>query len=119
LCLMAAVAPAGADYKYDYSRYSRHNAGTAHAISRPDNPARAISRYNAATMTCAEVQSRIQAEGAVVMHFRSSTNPSMQRFGRFVAGGGSCKAGTTAAFSASIPTADTNSCAVKECQISR
>jgi hypothetical protein len=111
LCLLAAAAPAGA---FDYSRHSG-----AHAISRADNPAQAISRYNAATMTCAEVQSRIRAEGAAVIHFRSTTNPSMERFGRFVAGGGSCTAGTTAAFNASIPTADTNSCAVKECQISR
>jgi hypothetical protein len=104
LCLLAAAAPAGAQ---------------SHAISRADNPVYAISRYDAATMSCAEAQSRIQAEGAVVLRFQSTTNPSMHRFGRFVDSDRFCKMHNTKAFSTSIPTADINSYAVKECQIWR
>jgi hypothetical protein len=102
LCLLAAAAPAGAQ---------------SHAISRADNPAGSISRYNAATMSCAEAQSRIQAEGAVVLRYRA-TDPSMPHYGRYVDSMHYCSADELLA-PTSIPTADTKSCRVVECVINR
>jgi hypothetical protein len=118
LCLLAAAAPACAQYESDYSRHSPDDTGRAQAISRADKPAHAVSLYDAATMSCAEAQRQIQAEGAVVLSFRSTPNRSMPRFGRYVDSDRFCRLlhNTKAT---SIPTADTNSCAVKECQIWR
>ena len=53
-------------------------------------PASAISRYNTATLDCSEVKSRIHSEGAVILRFRSTFNPSIPRFGRYVAHSGFC-----------------------------
>lgn len=78
-------------------------------------PAGAISRYNAATMSCAEAKSIIRDEGAVILRFRSKMNPSVPRFGRFVNGGRFCTPGEIAAITY-IPTADSDSCPVRECQ---
>ena len=78
-------------------------------------PAGAISRYNAATMSCAEAKSAIRDEGAVILRFRSTFNPSIPRFGRFVYHVGFCEPSEYAA-TTFIPTADTRSCALRECQ---
>lgn len=78
-------------------------------------PADSISRYNAWTMGCAEARSIIRSEGAVILRFRSKINPSIPRFGRFVEDGRSCTPGEIAAF-VYIPTADEQSCPVRECQ---
>ena len=78
-------------------------------------PAGAISRYNAATMSCSEVKGRIRSEGAVILRFRSTFNPSIPRFGRYVAHNGFCEVDEFADF-ASVPTADTKSCPVQGMQ---
>jgi hypothetical protein len=78
-------------------------------------PAAAISRYNAWTLSCAEARGIVRAEGAVILRFRSKINPSIPRFGRFVADGRFCTPGEYAAYT-SIPTADDPSCPVRECQ---
>jgi hypothetical protein len=78
-------------------------------------PAAAISRYNSATMSCAEVKSRIRSEGAVILRFRSTFNPSLPRFGRYVAHNGFCEPSEIADF-ASVPTSDNKSCPVRECK---
>jgi hypothetical protein len=78
-------------------------------------PASAISRYNTATLDCSEVKSRIHSEGAVILRFRSTFNPSIPRFGRYVAHSGFCDPDEIADF-ASVPTADTKSCSVRECK---
>ena len=78
-------------------------------------PAGAISRYNAWTMSCAEAKDLIRAEGAVLLRFRSTFNPSIPRFGRFVYHDGFCTTGEYADCSY-IPTADTRVCPVRECK---
>ena len=78
-------------------------------------PAAAISRYNRATMSCAEVKGRIRSEGAVILRFRSTFNPSIPRFGRYVAHNGFCEPSEIADF-ASVPTSDNKSCPVRECK---
>jgi hypothetical protein len=78
-------------------------------------PAGAISRYNAWTMSCAEAKDLIRAEGAVILRFRSTFNPSIPRFGRFVYHDGYCTTGEYADYSY-IPTADARSCPVRECK---
>ena len=78
-------------------------------------PAAAISRYNAWTMGCAEARATIRSEGAVILRFRSLMNPSIPRFGRFVSDGRFCTPGEAALLSY-IPTADDQSCPVRECQ---
>jgi hypothetical protein len=78
-------------------------------------PAGAISRYNAWTMSCAEAKDLIRAEGAVILRFRSTFNPSVPRFGRFVEHDGYCTTAEYAGYSY-IPTADAKSCPVRECK---
>jgi len=77
-------------------------------------PAGAISRYNAWTMSCAEAKGTIRAEGAVILNFRSTFNPSIPRYGRFVSGQRYCSSGELAEITY-IPTADTKACPVREC----
>ncbi len=76
--------------------------------------AQAISRYNSTSMSCDEVRARIRHEGAVIMRWRSPRNPSIQRYGRFVAHDGFCPASEIAE-TTWIPAADTQSCPVYEC----
>jgi hypothetical protein len=47
-------------------------------------PANAISRYQSAGMTCAEIQSPIQNEGAVILGYPADSVSSMMRFDRYV-----------------------------------
>jgi hypothetical protein len=76
-------------------------------------PASAISRYNAATMSCAKARSIVRAEGAVILNYRS-TYANVPRYGRMVAGDYFC-ASSERAETIYIPTADTASCPVLEC----
>ena len=78
-------------------------------------PAGAISRYSTSDLSCGEVKGRIQSEGAVILRFRSTVNPSIPRFGRYVSNTGFCEPSEWAAF-ASVPTADNKTCPVRECQ---
>ena len=77
-------------------------------------PAGAISRYNAWSMRCAEAKGTIRNEGVVILNFRSKFNPSIPRYGRFVADQRFCSSSEFAEITY-IPTADTKSCPVREC----
>ena len=77
-------------------------------------PAGAISRYNAWTMSCAEAKGTIRAEGAVILNFRSTFNPAIPRYGRFVSGQRYCSPGELAEITY-IPTADTKACPLRDC----
>ena len=77
-------------------------------------PADAVSRYNAWSMSCAEAKGAIRAEGAVILNFRSTFNPSIPRYGRFVSSQRYCSLSELAEITY-IPTADTKSCPVREC----
>jgi hypothetical protein len=78
-------------------------------------PAGAISRYNVNNMSCGEVRALVRSEGAVILRFRPSFAP-VPRYGRFVASGYFC-AGSEIAETSYIPTADTRTCPVLECQL--
>ena len=79
-------------------------------------PAGAISRYNAWKMSCAEARGTVRAEGAVILNFRSTFNPSIPRYGRFVYDQRFCASSELAEITY-IPTADTNSCPLLECHL--
>lgn len=76
--------------------------------------AQAISRYEAQSLPCAEVQAIVTDEGAAILRFRSIRDPSIQRYGRYVSDGRYCHIGEQAQ-TAYVPAADTNSCPVREC----
>lgn len=78
-------------------------------------PAHAISRYNSQGMTCAQVQSTVRSEGAVILRYTSRRNPSLPLYDRYVAHGGFCAGGEYAA-SATVPTSDTPNCYVRYCR---
>src|SRR5688572_4175136 len=75
--------------------------------------AHAISRYNSTSMSCGEARATVRAEGAAILRWRSPRG--VQRYGRFVAHGGFCRSGERAETSY-VPTADRQSCAVRECK---
>lgn len=77
--------------------------------------AHAISRYTSTSMSCERVKATIRQEGAAIMRYTSTRNPSLQLYGRFVSNGRYCSWGE-AAMSTSIPASDTRSCPVRECQ---
>ena len=79
-------------------------------------PAGAISRKNAWSMNCAAAQETVYAKGAVILNFRSAFNPSIPRYGRFVADQRFC-AGSELAEVTYIPTADTRACPILECHL--
>jgi hypothetical protein len=78
-------------------------------------PASAISRYNAATMSCAKAKNIVRAEGAVLLNFRA-TYANVPRYGRFVTSDYYCASSERAEI-VYIPTADTESCPVLECKL--
>lgn len=75
--------------------------------------AQAISRYNSTSMSCAEIKARVRNEGAVILRWRGKSG--IQRYSRFVYHSGFCSAGERAEFS-SVPSADRQSCSVRECK---
>ena len=75
--------------------------------------AHAISRYNSTSMSCGEAKATVREEGAVILRWRSPRG--IQRYGRFVAHNGFCRSGERAEISY-VPTADRQSCAVRECK---
>lgn len=79
-------------------------------------PADAISRYNAWNMSCAEAKGTIRAEGVAILNFRSTFNPSIPRYGRFVADQRFCASSELAEITY-IPTADTDVCPLRECHL--
>lgn len=78
-------------------------------------PAHAISRYNSQNMSCGKVQAAVQREGAVILRYRSTRNPSLTLYDRYVSGGRYCAVGEVAV-GASVPTKDDRSCYVLKCE---
>lgn len=74
----------------------------------------AISRYNSATMSCAQVRSAILREGAAIVRYRAARSGA-QLYGRYVRDGRFCSASERAEI-VYITAADTKSCLVRECQ---
>ena len=77
--------------------------------------AEAISRYNAATMTCERVQSLVTRHGEVLFDFRSRNDPNVSMFNRFVAHGNFCPKGQYVAADF-IPTANNPYCPLQVCR---
>lgn len=77
--------------------------------------AQAISRYETSRMSCGEVQATVRAEGEAILRYPSRTNPSIQRYDRYVSNRGFCRLGerTERVY---IPTADQRSCLVLICK---
>lgn len=77
--------------------------------------AHAIRRYTSTSMTCAEVQATIRADGAAIMRYTSRRTPGLPLYGRYVRDGAFCTMGESAE-RAYIPASDTQSCPVRECK---
>lgn len=76
--------------------------------------AQAISRYNSTSMSCDEVRATVRGEGAVILRYRSTRNPSLQLYDRYVSDRRYCNF-DEAAETAFVPAADTKSCLVRKC----
>lgn len=85
------------------------------AMALAIGPAQAISRYNSQSLSCAQAQSRVQHEGAVIFRYQSKRTPTLTRYDRFVLHGGFCAANEYAA-NAWIPTSDRSECFVRSCK---
>jgi hypothetical protein len=77
--------------------------------------AQAISRYDSTSMSCGQVQSAIDREGAVILRYRSPRDPSVQRHDRYVRDRQYCKSNERAETTL-VPTADRKACPVRECR---
>jgi hypothetical protein len=73
----------------------------------------AISRYQSMSMSCANIRATILDEGAAIFGWLQP--PNIDRFGKYVAHVGYCFIGEEAKI-VYIPSKDTKSCAVLECQ---
>lgn len=76
--------------------------------------ASAISRYNSTSMTCDAVHNRIAREGAVIFRYPGRTGITL--YDRYVSDERYC-AGGEYAKSDSIPTKDSRSCPVRQCEM--
>ncbi len=76
--------------------------------------AEAISRYNSTSMSCANIKAALRNEGAAILRYRSTRNPSLPLYGRYVSDRRYCNF-DEAAETAFVPAADTRSCLVREC----
>lgn len=88
----------------------------AAAIALASLPAQAITRYNSTSMSCEEVRATIREDGAAIMRYRSTRNPSLPLYGRYVRDDRFCKAEERAE-TVFIPSADRKSCPVRECKM--
>jgi len=77
--------------------------------------AQAISRYDTTGMSCGQVQSAIENEGAVILRYRSPRDPSATRFDRYVRDRQYCRHNERAE-TTMVPTADRRACPVRECR---
>lgn len=77
--------------------------------------AQAISRYDPTRMSCGEVQSVVGRDGAVILRYRSTRNPGLPLYDRYVVDSRFCDMGEVRA-RAYVPSADLNSCPVYKCK---
>ncbi|WP_442582742.1 hypothetical protein ACSBOB_12675 [Mesorhizobium sp. ASY16-5R] len=83
------------------------------ALTLVTGEAFAISRYNSMSMSCGEVQARIDREGAAIMRYRSRSGAPL--YGRYVSDIRFCPSSMRPEYRY-IPSADTSQCQVLECQ---
>ncbi|NGO54441.1 hypothetical protein [Allomesorhizobium camelthorni] len=76
--------------------------------------AHAISRYTSTSMSCAEIKATLQSEGAAILQWRSTRNPSLPLYGRFVVNRRFCQS-EQVADTTFVPARDTKSCLVRKC----
>jgi hypothetical protein len=78
-------------------------------------PAYAIQRYDSDNLSCAQVKGIIYGDGAAIIRYRSTFNPRLQLYERYVRNDLFCEyeERTKTVF---IPTADTRNCAVYKCE---
>lgn len=67
------------------------------AVAFSCGTAEAISRYNSRSLSCAKARALVHRQGAVIFRYRSTRNPSLTLYDRFVAHGGHCAWGEVAA----------------------
>jgi hypothetical protein len=75
--------------------------------------AHAISRYATMNMNCAAIQAALRSEGAAILQWRSTRDPSLPLYGRYVANRRYCQMEEVAEI-AHVPAAD-GSCPVHRC----
>ncbi len=76
--------------------------------------AHAISRYTTINMNCAAIQAAVQSEGAAILQWRSTRDPSLPLYGRYVANRRYCQPEQTAE-TAFVPARGGTSCLVRKC----
>ena len=76
--------------------------------------AHAISRYVSTSMTCAQVQAKIDQQGAVILQHRSPRTGNLL-YDRYVRNRQFCQPGETTDW-ASVPTKDKKNCTVNRCE---
>ena len=76
--------------------------------------AHAISRYTAASLSCAEIRAIIAREGAAIIDWPSARIPGLRRYDRFVASQSYCDVEKLAQ-TTFIPAGDTAACPVNQC----
>ncbi len=84
------------------------------ALTVSATAAQAISRHNSTSLSCQRIQSIIQEEGAAIMRYQSTRNPSLRLYDRYVSNGAFCDT-EKYPVRATIPAADTNQCIVFRC----
>ena len=76
----------------------------------------AAREYNPTEMTCSDLKSVVKKEGVVQLRWRSPDNPSIVRYGEYVAHNGLCSVGQRE-LSTMVPASDTRSCRVNQCRV--
>ncbi|WP_353645013.1 hypothetical protein [Mesorhizobium sp. WSM2239] len=76
--------------------------------------AHAISRYTTTSMDCAEIKAALQSEGAAILQWRSTRNPGLPLYGRYVANRRYCQPEQVAE-TAFVPSRGGTSCLVRKC----
>ena len=84
------------------------------ALSTMAVQANAISRYNTNKMTCEQVQSALYREGAAVLRYPSSRNPSLTLYDRYVSDQSVCDRHSVLE-RVTVPTKNTSNCPVFHC----
>lgn len=76
--------------------------------------AHAISRYTSTSMSCAEIKATLQSEGAAILQWRSTRDPSLPLYGRYVVNRRFCQVDEVAE-TTFVPARDARSCVVRKC----
>lgn len=77
-------------------------------------PALAIQRYNVLEMSCSAVQNAVNRDGAAILRYHSTRDPSLPLYDRYVRNRLFCEPYQFAA-RARVPTKDNNQCVVHKC----